>query len=192
MDSLPRIILIFGIFLLVNLQSSSALQCYSCNSNFDPWCKYQQNPADSASLVQCDSSVTKCMEFVNNVNGIVMRQCLFPDTTICGSEDGVCETCETDLCNSKQLAFEECATCDSDRHKDCLVTSNLTNVLQCTAATVDRAGCYLESDSWDPTVVRRGCVSDLNEADFKTCSENGETCKICHGDSCNLKGEWIF
>lgn len=175
------------LFLIAGFHSSFSLRCYSCDQVKDPWCKYLQIASEDGTQITCSGSITECYQTVSADGGIISRGCLDPEIVTCDAAE--CERCSSDLCNSDQLAFDECASCDSGLDPNCKTTSSLTPIVKCVQTIFDKVGCYLQSDSWDAARVRRGCASQLNEEEFTLCSQNGDTCKICHGDSCNLKGE---
>lgn len=186
--------LISLLLVVLGLGSSSALRCYSCDDARDPWCKYLQSPGDTTTQIECGATVTDCYHIsALDGSGGIRRGCLDPEAITCYSSnsDAVCASCSSDLCNSDQLGFEECVSCDSELHADCVIPTSLTSTVQCDQATVDKAGCYRQSDSWGSPRVRRGCASHLDEVEFGVCSQNADSCKICHGDSCNIKGEWM-
>lgn len=179
--------------IILTYHLTTALRCYTCLSSSDKECKYLQKE-DTSSTIECADGITECYTFLLSVDGQVgtSRGCLTATTTNCDSSEDSCHKCTQERCNSAQLDFDRCASCDSSTDAvHCEITSNLTEIVSCGQAPTERAGCYRYSDSWDG-VVKRGCVADLDEETFGMCSLNEEKCKICIGSGCNLKGEQVL
>lgn len=173
--------------IILTCHSTTALRCFTCDSSTDQGCKYLQTE-DTSTTVECAERVNQCFTFLSDDGQVVTRRgCLEETLANCDSPGNSCEQCTQELCNSAQLSFDHCASCDD---VDCRTTSTSTEIVSCGQATANKAGCYRYSDSWDG-VVKRGCVAELNEETFSMCSRNEEKCKICTGSSCNLKGEQV-
>lgn len=190
----PNLNVVVSISLLFVLVGSilpiTALRCFSCDNDasaLNSECKYL--PTDQSATVECGPGITHCFTSAvisaDDGSGAFKRGCLDPAATTCESfATDSCEKCTTDLCNSAQLTFDKCASCDT---VDCNITSSASKIVQCSQATANRGGCYRYSTPAGE--VKRGCVSDLDEETFRVCTEaDGETCKTCQGLSCNLKG----
>lgn len=172
------------IVILCNIEAITAFRCFSCDSSTDSNCKYVQTELTSTAA----NCATQCYAFLSGETGLTKRGCLDSDSAFCSDllVGDTCEKCTTDLCNSVQLSYDKCAVCDSISDPDCDITSSATEVIQCPGPTAEKRGCYRYSESRDGP-VKRGCVSQLDDDLFRVCSENGDTCKICEGDECNLK-----
>lgn len=169
-----------------NIPSVTALRCYTCDSAKDKNCQFLQtnkNPEQNCA--------TQCFSFRSLEGTVFERGCLSskaPCGVVSDLNGDPCTKCTTDLCNSAPLAFDKCAFCNSASDLDCENTSNSTKIVECPATTAAREGCYRYSESWNGG-VERGCVSDLREETFQVCSDaQGDICKMCKGDYCNLKG----
>lgn len=46
---------------------------------------------------------------------------------------------------------------------------------------------YPRTHSLNFSDVIRGCASQLNEQQYDTCGMGNSTCKLCHGDQCNMR-----
>lgn len=178
------------IFCLSAADPTFALRCYQCDSAVDSSCKYHQaETEESAMTIQCSSGITECFTYLSNDGQVSRRGCLDPPTgTSCTGE--ACQRCSSELCNSQQLAYDTCAVCDSSTDDHCEATSSdLTTTISCGQATASKSGCYRYSDTWMGGHTKRGCVTTLEGDVLADCTENGEKCKRCAGDLCNLKGE---
>lgn len=189
MDLLPVKFVILSLVLSSTIASITALQCFSCDDTAlgNNGCKYLQT--DQSTKIDCPSGITHCFSSSADGGLALKRGCLdaaAPTSCDGSSAADSCEKCTTDLCNSAQLTFDKCASCDL---LGCNVTSSATSIVQCSESTAERGGCYRQN--LDGGHVRRGCVSDLDGDTFGVCSQaDGEVCKICKGDECNLKGGW--
>lgn len=169
---------------------SAALHCFTCEGVPENDCKYLQSEGGSAT-VECAPGIIQCYSFRSASGAELKRGCADAvDAPNCDSlkVGDSCDKCTKDLCNSAQLTFDRCASCDSTVDLNCKSASALTPIVECPAPAVTGGGCYLYKSAVGD--IRRGCVSTLNRPLLELCSENGSDCKTCAGDECNLKGKF--
>lgn len=83
-----------------------------------------------------------------------------------------------------------CYRCDSLKDENCISSLNNEMISVC-SNTTEEFGCYhfrskdILLGIWDEYVVRRGCLSDLDESLKELCFSNDDSCKSCHSNGCN-------
>ncbi|KAG5684539.1 hypothetical protein PVAND_013766 [Polypedilum vanderplanki] len=163
------------IVLIYFCQSSFALQCYSCDSNYDPSCAF---PMRNTSVILCEEEEdTECSTWIVGSN--TFRGCASQkDENI-----QAFESCEGDLCNSNFYPKERlvCYSCSAD-NVNCVApdetyTSPCRNYVE-----NDKCFAYIINE----TSVIRGCMSDDNE-NVATCQSAGELCTKCSEGRCNYE-----
>lgn len=101
-----------------------------------------------------------------------------------GNEKGVLKICSgTDNCNDKQIENEHCIVCDDA--KDCKNNPTYSMRQKC-PMTLEKMGCYL-LEKGIKSHFKRGCMSKLDSKEKEDCQSGKGHCKMCDGDSCNIK-----
>lgn len=114
------------------------------------------------------------MESVRDQNGMFLS---------INKENGNLKTCsDTDNCNDNQIQVENCIICNDG--KDCKNNPNFTMRREC-PNSLEKMGCYLKMKS--EKSVERGCMSQLDSKAKEICRKGDDNCKMCNGDSCNIK-----
>lgn len=158
--------------------------CRSCSSADNVNCIRAPN---SFAAVTCRNYHDTCYTHVDD--NIVTRGCLSSliegvPQDCSGSNNDLCEKCDSLNCNNRVVDGEFCLHCDTLTDPMCRSNANFTMRTQCQLAVKPR-GCYLYDDGGD--VVKRGCVSDIHPDEIRMCRRERDECKTCIGDDCNAK-----
>lgn len=168
----------------------SFVKCLSCNSDDDPNCTSNPTSSDIAVKV-CNNYDDSCYSLIGAHN--VTRGCLnelnWNLIVNYRSSPNRCDICVShgdNICNDKKLQEFKCIVCDSDTNEKCRNQPELLTAELCGLAVSDDGfGCFLEIDKTNRT--RRGCVSDLSDANRKKCLNSFDECRICKEENCNKK-----
>lgn len=153
----------------------------------------QLTPSLSQSKV-CKRYLDECFTRLNRTaGGGVLRGCTSDLTNLSADEfdfdvdcqNVYCRTCsDRQNCNDVTIEPEFCVDCHD--MAECVESPNFDMIKQC-PLSLNRMGCYLHKDTLFH--VDRGCVSEL-DAELQSECEQGDRCKICMGNSCNLKADF--
>lgn len=187
---------------------SDVQQCISCTSDTSSQCI--RSP-QSFPLKKCRKYTDECI--VHVANDTVIRGCLDAyhnsDNIEKDCKDGdICEKCSnSNGCNNKVVDGEFCIHCDSEIDFNCKNNVNVTMHRQC-KLSVQQLGCYLYNDGGKQyiiyyahndenktfcfhfstgDIIKRGCLADIDPYEKKMCRNEGEFCKTCIGNDCNIK-----
>lgn len=161
--------------------------CHGCNTSYGNPEKCIDIPYSADDII-CKDYYGECYTHV--VGGNVTRGCIgddkIPDAKDC-SDPGTCLRCSKKRCNNEPLVHESCVSCDSNKNSSCAKNSTFIsqNIEQCSLSATP-LGCYHIIDPATNT-TKRGCVKNLNEAEWKKCKENPDVCKTCFGENCNKR-----
>lgn len=165
--------------------SKSAFQrCLSCDYS-------QSGPNPS----QCESKI--CTEYFDecytHIGGSSVKRGCMSDTygitgvdwvTDCENKE-ICKKCSgISNCNKEPIQEESCIVCDTNTLRHCNIFPDIELSEQC-PFKFEPMGCFLYSD--DKNFTKRGCMANETISVRNECLENGETCKTCFGENCNLK-----
>lgn len=184
------------------------LNCVVCSSEKNENCTKKPQ---SAPTMECDHYDDKCITIMHN-NETVVRGCqkhTAVEQSFCDENPWLCNTCESDNCNTIMTIDKYCYECESKTNPDCATKVDDTMLINCPLAK--SPGCYhlinttgnilkfpaLETNRHfedfsliyflADSTVSRGCLANLEDSDIPTCEMNGELCKTCQHSACNLK-----
>lgn len=137
----------------------------------------------------CKRYWDKC--FIDIKNGNVSRGCTseynetlrdeFDLDFECQNEQ--CKTCSSSVnCNNDDIPHEYCVVCRDNN--ECVYLPDYDMRTECPMA-LKQIGCYLLNDT--DSFVERGCLSQLDIEQRNECRSGNGQCKMCMGDSCNIK-----
>ncbi|KXJ74045.1 hypothetical protein RP20_CCG014472 [Aedes albopictus] len=161
------------------------LDCYVCETSANPNCATlpynRQFEQECLRQVAGDDCVTIFDEF-----RVIRRECRSgladSDLRKCNTEGGrECVACSGIGCNKITVRQDDnCLQCSSEDGLNCASGRRASTVCKRSSDGV----CYNRLDQ--NGTLHRGCLSDLNEEDQRTClASNDHQCKTCSGPGCN-------
>lgn len=151
----------------------------------------ERKAADSQSKI-CKRYSDEC--FIHIANDTIQRGCssdLIESPTkeidfLSECQNGRCKTCAgRENCNDIDIKDEHCLVCQGT--SDCSFYPGQDMRQKCPLAILPM-GCYLHRTTHSN--VERGCISQLDVANQKECQDGSYRCKMCRGDSCNIKRDF--
>lgn len=100
------------------------------------------------------------------------------------------QVCSGSLCNDKEVSPLYCLRCNSTADPKCVDNprEHMYFHKRCHPLEVENSGCYHYVDG---DHVERGCITDLNITRRNDCESDSEKCKMCNGDECNSKKNFL-
>ncbi|KAM7352523.1 uncharacterized protein ACRADG_005002 [Cochliomyia hominivorax] len=152
--------------------TTSALECYSCDSTEDPECATK--PGQQIAVEECASETDECVQVV--VSGITRRGCLsrlFPNR-YCPQP---CERCTKPLCNRDVFPADRkrCYQCSGS---ECVNVDKKPHLLLPCPFYKEDDRCFM--NVLHASNVLRGCETTMDES--KGCPH---ACLKCNRDGCN-------
>lgn len=109
-----------------------------------------------------------------------------------GASNRTYRECSTALCNDDKIEPVFCLKCDYRTDKNCrdpLRMTDPSNFRTKCPLELTKSGCYhfIKGELF----TERGCLSELEEGQHMKCISDDDDCKMCHGDECNDKKEFL-
>lgn len=177
---------------------SDSNECKKCSGNacnsrhyFQKCITHNLKTADKQKSKLCKRYSDKC--FIHLANDIVRRGCTSdamesPEIGIDLESDchnrTICELCSSmNDCNNREVINEQCIECKSNDNEMCAHEPHRIKPRNCPLGLMEQ-GCYLMQEK---SRFQRGCIAHLNAIDRYNCSHGNSTCKMCLGNTCNVK-----
>lgn len=116
------------------------MDCVRCNSETNPICA--EKPI-SIKPLECDQYDDKCMTIMHR-NKTIVRDCLKNsaiDEEFCDENPWLCQTCESDNCNTMLTVDNTCYVCDSTKNSNCSIKVDDEMIQNC-PFSAENPGCY--------------------------------------------------
>lgn len=170
-----------------NCNSKNAfIRCIECDSESDSNCIELNG---RASIKACQAYDDECFVFTRK--NAVKRGCLqemsyeFLFDCKATHMQTKCQTCKNanrNACNYHDLN-DTCIECDSRDDLRCRDDPASMIHRICSVHSDKSTGCYLQNHG---DTFKRGCLTDLDEADQNQCYKQSDKCKSCFGKNCNV------
>ncbi|XP_055309662.1 uncharacterized protein LOC129573299 [Sitodiplosis mosellana] len=166
-----------------------------CNdkAHFQKCISDDQRVADVSKSKICKRYLDEC--YTRAFNDTIQRGCTSDLAESPGNnidfvsecQNGRCKIChDRDNCNDLDIENEYCLVCRDN--VDCANNPTFDMRQRCPSAMMNM-GCFLHNytNQLKSNFVERGCMSKLNNENWNYCKEGNFRCKMCTGDSCNIK-----
>lgn len=181
-------------------QRAEFLECYSTEAKQNQN-QVHTNPEINASSKTCFHYIDTCFVQVL-ANDTVIRECVkdYADQNDLSSNflsenevnNRTYHECSTPLCNDDVIEPTFCLSCIYSGDKNCsdpLQMEDHSHFREQCPLELTPSGCFHYRKG--EVFVRRGCASQLEDKLRDQCESNDNECKICHGDECNNRKEFL-